>query len=59
MGTSTTDYIVTSIKLERRTLEQLKRVAAAEHRTVSHQMRFLIDRCLAEAEATRTEKAAA
>jgi hypothetical protein len=53
MGSATLqvpDVAVTSVRIERDKLEALKQVAAAERRSVSQQLRWLIDRCLEEAE---------
>lgn len=44
MGNATTELAVTSIKIERATLDELKRVAAANRRSVSQELRWLIDR---------------
>lgn len=65
MGSATTsDYrhhrdqnlAVTSIRTDRATLEAFKRVAAANHRTVSQQLRWLIEQDIANAK--RLEEAA-
>lgn len=49
MGSTTTpksEIAVTSVKIERDKLDALKEIAATEHRSVSQQIRFLIDRCI-------------
>jgi hypothetical protein len=56
MGTSTSEIAVTSVKIERDKLDAFKQIAAAERRTVSQQLRYLIDRCI---EDDRAERAAA
>lgn len=40
--------VMTSLRIERGVLDEFKTVAAANHRTVSDQLRWLIDRNLAE-----------
>lgn len=61
MGSPATSAVpeiaVTSVKIEREKLDALKEVAAAERRNVSQQIRFLIDRCIEDAE-RETEAAA-
>lgn len=54
MGRATSekpDIAVTSVKIERQKLDQFKVVCAAERRSVSQQIRWLIDRSIEEAEA--------
>lgn len=41
---------VTSIKVEQGKLDRLTEIAEANHRSRASQIRFLIDRCLAESE---------
>lgn len=41
---------VTSVKIDRAKLDTFRAVAASEQRTVSQQLRWLIDRNIAEAE---------
>ncbi len=50
MGTTSADkMVVTSVKIERGRLDALKDVAASERRTISQEIRWLIDRRIAEA----------
>ena len=49
------DLAVTTLRVEQHKLDALARIAEAEHRTVSQQMRVLIDRALAEAEGSDPE----
>lgn len=44
---------VTTFKLDPAKLDQLRLVAEAQHRTVSQELRWLVDRRLAEVEAER------
>lgn len=44
MENATSNLAVTSIKIERDRLDALKRVAAANRRSVSQELRWLIDR---------------
>ena len=44
------EIAVTSIKVERGKLDQLKKIAEAQHRSVSQQIRFLIDSCIKDSE---------
>lgn len=57
MENATTDIAVTSIKIERERLDALKRIAAANRRSVSQELRWLIDRHI-EAHPAPVEKAA-
>lgn len=57
MGSATTDIAVTSIRIERERLDALKRVADANRRSVSQELRWLIDRHI-EANDVPVEKAA-
>lgn len=41
---------VTSVKVEQSKLDRLTEIAALEHRTRAQQIRYLIDRCIAESE---------
>lgn len=56
MGSADADrksLAVTSVKIEQDKLDSLKMVAAAERRSVSQQIRWLIDRCIEDAEALK------
>lgn len=48
-ATPTPEIAVTSVKIEREKLDELKIIAAAERRSVSQQLRWLIDRCIEDA----------
>jgi hypothetical protein len=48
MRSPTSDIAVTSVKIERTKLDQFKTVAAAHERSVSQELRWLIDRAIAE-----------
>ena len=52
------DYAVTSIKIERGQLDAFKKVARANHRSVSQELRRLIDQRIAEHDEAGMEKAA-
>lgn len=49
MRSATPQIAVTSIRIERDKLAELKVIAATERRSVSQQVRHLIDRCIDEA----------
>ena len=53
MGSSTSDtrpgLAVTSIRIEREKLDAFREIAAAERRSVSQQLRWLIDQCIHQA----------
>jgi hypothetical protein len=57
MGNATTDIAVTSVRIERERLDALKRVADANRRSVSQELRWLIDRHI-EAHPAPQEEAA-
>jgi hypothetical protein len=57
MGKATTDIAVTSVRIERERLDALKRVADANRRSVSQELRWLIDRHI-EAHPAPQEEAA-
>lgn len=61
MGSSTPDIrpdlAVTSIRIERAKLERFKAVAAGQCRTVSQQLRWLIDQNIDQIEAEEREAA--
>lgn len=44
------DLTVTTLRVDRQKLDRLDEIAAAEHRTVSQQLRHLIDQAIAEAD---------
>jgi hypothetical protein len=48
--TNETDEIVTSVRLSASEHAALKRLAASEHRSLSGQIRLLIERAVAEAD---------
>lgn len=41
---------VTSVKVEQSKLDRLTEIAARDHRTRAQQIRWLIDRCIADAD---------
>lgn len=57
MGSATTDIAVTSVRIERERLDAFKRVADANRRSVSQELRWLIDRHI-EAHPAPKEEAA-
>ncbi len=52
------DYAVTSIKIERDQLDAFKKVARANRRSVSQELRWLIDQRIAEHDDAGMERAA-
>lgn len=57
MGTATTDIAVTSVRIERERLDALKLIADANRRSVSQELRWLIDRHI-EASNASSQRAA-
>lgn len=52
-ATDRSDIAVTSVRIEREKLDSLKVIAAGERRSVSQQLRWLIDQAIAEADAEK------